>query len=242
MILPKELTTVTPLSKTIALILFVLLPIIAFLLGMKYQQAITSVNTNMNLPVNNSSPTSQLNNNSIVPSSPTSQQTTSNEAKTLTDIPSLYPNLTWHKITPETFSSGSTWLQILNENYFQSDIKSIPLNKGEEWESDLTGISEQKQSLINDFQSYYDKNMSLLGWDQKVQVGDRYLIAPAGNGSSGNIRGFIAVKDGGLRVLAASSYVKDNKGEGWNAYSQCPCSITYNVYLGDIIPLSKISL
>lgn len=37
MSLPKELTTVTPLSKTIALIMFTLLPIIAFILGMKYQ-------------------------------------------------------------------------------------------------------------------------------------------------------------------------------------------------------------
>lgn len=35
--LPKELTTVTKLSKTLALIIFLSLPIIAFLFGMKYQ-------------------------------------------------------------------------------------------------------------------------------------------------------------------------------------------------------------
>jgi len=39
--LPKELTTVTPLSKAIALIMFTLLPIIAFLLGMQFQQKLT---------------------------------------------------------------------------------------------------------------------------------------------------------------------------------------------------------
>ncbi|MDO8610223.1 MAG: hypothetical protein Q7R95_06750 [bacterium] len=39
--LPKELTTVTALSKKIALIMFVALPIIAFLFGMKYQQIIS---------------------------------------------------------------------------------------------------------------------------------------------------------------------------------------------------------
>lgn len=38
--LSKELTTVTPLSKTIALIMFIILPIIAFLFGMKYQSLI----------------------------------------------------------------------------------------------------------------------------------------------------------------------------------------------------------
>jgi len=39
--LPKELTTVTPLSKIIALILFISLPILGFLFGIKYQQLIT---------------------------------------------------------------------------------------------------------------------------------------------------------------------------------------------------------
>ena len=38
--LPKELTTVTPLSKYLALSLFVLLPILAFFLGMRYSQII----------------------------------------------------------------------------------------------------------------------------------------------------------------------------------------------------------
>lgn len=37
MILPKELTTVTPLSKALALIMFIVLPITGFFLGMKYQ-------------------------------------------------------------------------------------------------------------------------------------------------------------------------------------------------------------
>jgi len=39
--LPKELTTVTPLSKNIALLLFATLPIVGFLMGMRYQQAVT---------------------------------------------------------------------------------------------------------------------------------------------------------------------------------------------------------
>lgn len=36
--LPKELTKVTPLSKKLALIVFITLPILAFLLGMRYQR------------------------------------------------------------------------------------------------------------------------------------------------------------------------------------------------------------
>lgn len=42
--LPKELTTITPLSKTIALIMFITLPIIAFLFGIKYQSMLAITN------------------------------------------------------------------------------------------------------------------------------------------------------------------------------------------------------
>ncbi len=36
--LPRSLTTVTRLSKTVALIMFIALPIVAFYLGIRYQQ------------------------------------------------------------------------------------------------------------------------------------------------------------------------------------------------------------
>ena len=38
--LPKELTTVTPLSKFIALLIYTLAPVIAFYLGLNYQTSI----------------------------------------------------------------------------------------------------------------------------------------------------------------------------------------------------------
>lgn len=42
--LPKELTTVTPLSKAVALLMFISLPIIAFFFGMRYQIMILKTN------------------------------------------------------------------------------------------------------------------------------------------------------------------------------------------------------
>ena len=41
--LPKFLTTVTPFSKALAMIIFILFPILAFFLGMAYQESITNV-------------------------------------------------------------------------------------------------------------------------------------------------------------------------------------------------------
>jgi hypothetical protein len=43
--LPKELTTVTPLSKALAVIVFLTVPIIAFFMGMNYQDALKQCNT-----------------------------------------------------------------------------------------------------------------------------------------------------------------------------------------------------
>lgn len=43
--LPKSLTTVTPLSKFIAFVLFVLMPFIGFYIGMNYQKILDSVNS-----------------------------------------------------------------------------------------------------------------------------------------------------------------------------------------------------
>ena len=45
--LPKELTTVTPLSKAVALIMFISLPIIAFLFGMQYQMQLSEQNSSI---------------------------------------------------------------------------------------------------------------------------------------------------------------------------------------------------
>ncbi|GEM_PF-2775788 len=44
MVLPKELTTVTPLSKGLALIVFILLPFIGFFAGMNYQSMVDGAN------------------------------------------------------------------------------------------------------------------------------------------------------------------------------------------------------
>jgi hypothetical protein len=44
MILPKWATTVTPFSKTLALIIFISFPIIGFVLGIKYQTMLNSYN------------------------------------------------------------------------------------------------------------------------------------------------------------------------------------------------------
>ncbi len=43
--LPKELTTVTRVSKAVALLMFILLPIVAFLFGMKYQKSLQTPET-----------------------------------------------------------------------------------------------------------------------------------------------------------------------------------------------------
>lgn len=54
MTFPKELTTITRFSKTVAFVLFIILPIIAFLFGIKYQE-IVSISKQQNITINNKS-------------------------------------------------------------------------------------------------------------------------------------------------------------------------------------------
>lgn len=75
MTLPKELTTVTPLSKSIALILFILLPILGFFIGMKYQELLslqdiqTNLTQSINKNISSDQKTSCLNNTKVCTSS-----------------------------------------------------------------------------------------------------------------------------------------------------------------------------
>ena len=50
--LPKSVTTVTPFSKFIALILFIALPFGGFYAGIKYEQAVQTINTPVPTPYN----------------------------------------------------------------------------------------------------------------------------------------------------------------------------------------------
>lgn len=47
--LPKELTTVTPISKLLAMTLFIILPFIGFYLGLKYNQNNTSIDSSSSI-------------------------------------------------------------------------------------------------------------------------------------------------------------------------------------------------
>lgn len=63
MILPKELRTITPLSKGLAMILFIVLPFLGFYLGMQYQQSqdllpLQVKEQSINIPINKITPTS----------------------------------------------------------------------------------------------------------------------------------------------------------------------------------------
>lgn len=57
MTLPPTLTTVTPFSKLLAMILFILFPLIGFYLGIKYQQAVTPQNVYQALSTAKPTPT-----------------------------------------------------------------------------------------------------------------------------------------------------------------------------------------
>lgn len=132
--LPKELTTVTTVSKTLALIMFIALPVIGFLYGQKYQ----SIIDNANVP----SQTPQV---TLVPTDsqfPVASACSSSTGKvvTITVPPDFVPNPRCAKVT--AYQS----LEIIN--------KSGQLISSHLGQYKITIPSGQRQSINAQFGSY----------------------------------------------------------------------------------------
>lgn len=95
--LPKSWTTVTPLSKTIALILFAFLPLISFFFGIRYQQRLDQA-----LPVQNQPPAQII--ERIVYQPLLSTSTWKTYTNTKAGVSFKYPS-TWILTEKHTFSN-----------------------------------------------------------------------------------------------------------------------------------------
>lgn len=123
MTLPKFWTTVTPLSKTIALILFAFLPAIAFFLGVRYQQKLDHPNLMLSV-----TPASLK----IIPTATIQEDETTNNWRTYKDeiygFSVKYPAVGINQNVKRPFYNGVFWtpLQERNENLVIDGIVSAP--------------------------------------------------------------------------------------------------------------------
>ncbi len=156
------------------------------------------------------------------------------EATTLTDIPVLYPKLSWQKSTAKpTLSAG----------YITYGGKNVILSGGQEWSAQKMNITyaELGKSVL-DFHGYYDPRFSAMGWFdwQGVTINGTRLEILAANGPMGEIWGYVGVKGSKFRVVLFKQEYISLKPEA-NTPS-CPnCYPKYTIYLSDILSLSEIS-
>ncbi len=134
MTLSKWATTVTPLSKTLALIIFITFPIIAFILGMRYQQIISSQNLSNYKTITPQTTNTNRLKPTVIPSR--TQILTNIETSSLTNIPSLLTNLNWQVVaSPSSYYLTSQTSDVL-----------IKLNKGQEWITNKVSSTPQERS------------------------------------------------------------------------------------------------
>ena len=158
-------------------------------------------------------------------------QTNTEEAVTLTDIPPLYPGLSWQKTTTNALAYPYE-LRI-------DAKKRLPLRNGEVWEANRADLDPQEDArLVGGFFGYYESAFPPLGWKFEVLVDGIPIEAPNAAGPGGRYDGFIGIKDGEFRVVV---FHEQSNPKGTNAFT-CPCDEHLVVFLSDIIPIETIPL
>lgn len=156
------------------------------------------------------------------------------DAKTLTELPSLYNELEWKKLTPE----NSRFKDHDMIYYYSQDGKSfgmIPYGRlsGNEWYA--TKVSPQSDPpvmLSQRFNKYYQNEFSKIGWAFRIETPQFEINAPAGGYPLGDIWGYIGKKDDQIKLIVFE--------EQREQAQQCPCVSHFWVYISNVIEAEQI--
>lgn len=168
MVLPKSFTTVTPLSKAIAMILFVLLPFAGFYVGYKYHE-LTSSNTpvTQNNPISTPAITSASNS--------TADFTTNWKTYANSDYTIKYPpSLTIVQV--ETYIAGNSKITLKNDAVLQKAFITIDTWKNSQNKYLQQFIFDYSNGSVSNEELYVDDVHSmepLLGY---INAGNRVLF------------------------------------------------------------------
>lgn len=157
-----------------------------------------------------------------------------NYATTLTELPVLFPELSWQEVDPRNSRMKEyEVLYVTNDegSYSYSGVK-LP---GKEWTTQKSYTADEGWTTISqNLMKYFEDNFSKIGWGSRVQLPGYTLQASAADGPLGSVWGFVGVKDMQVRVVTFEEVRSDN-GQG-----VCPCKLTYWVNISEITPFEEV--
>lgn len=233
--LPKELTTATNLSKTIAFILFVTLPILGFLLGMGYQQNLVEYQS-MQKNFMTIYPTPMSTSISLPSFIPTNKAISKEDL----EVPDLYPKFTWTLVEKNQQMYSQFPLRLVKG----LDYKDISLT-GSEWTARYV-IYSKEEYLNSDtiFNYYYDELNKKRGWTGSENYNGWELAALNAGGPNGNVYGLIKLVGDKFRVFILADHIVSDPKEKISTSGPMELSYPhtrgYEIFVSDVFTVEDV--
>ena len=175
---------------------------------------------------------SPLTNDKLISPSVSSSPTLTPEATTLIDLPFLFPELCWIKIVGNNFED-------INKLYVTSDDYTLFSEevglKSQGWVAKKENLSEKELLDVSEkFRLFYGSEFEKLNWKWQASIPNYKFMTIVADGPNGSAWGLIGVRENNLRVITLS---ESRSGIG---FENCPCAITFEVYLSEIYPIAKV--
>ena len=150
--------------------------------------------------------------------------------------PELYPEFEWIKIdeeNPNSLKNGNPDNTIL---YLEYDPINYEIT-GDEWIYEIEVINnDEETNLISGFNEYYSNFFEKNGWSISKDYNNKEIGAIAASGPGGDIIGYIKIVNDKARLVV----VHDNNGILGRPDYKCPCALSFNMFVSDIIDLNEL--
>lgn len=151
-------------------------------------------------------------------------------------VPNLYPEFEWEEV-----DNSEPWSYLTNhdgESEFYIDSNRISVKTpGKQWHYQFeTNDSEDINAQLSGFWEYLHTEFDRLGWSNSLNQFDNKITAIAADGPGGGITGFIKIVADKMRLIV----VQTQTNITFRTSDECPCSISYNIFISDIFSTSEL--
>ena len=163
-----------------------------------------------------------------------------------TSIPPLFSGATW---TETILGANSFLLSYDNYNYIQKSPTNIRQSiniqlPGHLWISTVS-LPDQSRDAIRQFQKYYNDFLKNSGWVGSQELPSKFMTidAPAADGSTGSVWGYVKVKNNKLKSVGLQyEYIHfTNTSTDGPIEITCPCSVRLYVYVSEEVDVNTLT-
>lgn len=157
----------------------------------------------------------------------------------------LFPEINWELIKENKIFDFAVYYD--NYSTATDSANAIVGNKalvGQLWGSTVGNLNhDELGQLVKSFSEYYSsEELESEGWQEFVNYEGIRLSALAADGPSGSVWGYLYIEDEELKVIIVSHETEGpwTTSENTPATLNCPCTISFEVFVSEPYPLEDI--